>query len=384
MNSREFSYDFVTLYRVVFSFFVTRGRLMNWTDIRSHQDQVEMLRRSIQRGRMAHAYLFSGPQGVGKSLFARVFAQCLFCERHSDEELLACNECSPCRQFNSGSHPDFFSIGCPEGKTEIPVSVFTGTPEKRGHDGLIHDLSLRPMAGTRRIALLDDANRMNEEGANGMLKTLEEPPPNSLLILIADNLDALLPTIRSRCQLLRFSPLPVNDVAELLLENEVTTDPAEAAAAASMSDGSLQTATQLLNPALRTLRDRLYGFLSAADIKPLDAAKAMTDGLEEISSDTPEQRRNANWLFRFTQEFNRQIVLRLTGETAVLCQPSQDLDRAARFFANQGTAGTELAMELFDRCVLAEHHIEWNVNPGRAIEALFDDLARTSRQRRTA
>ena len=109
----------------------------------------------------------------------------------------------------------------------------------------------------------------------------------------------------------------------------------------------------------------------------------MTDGLDAISSDTPEQRRNANWLFRFTQEFYRQIVLRLTGESAVPCQPSQDLDRAARYFASQGAPGTELAMELFDRCVLAEHHIEWNVQPARAVESLFDDLARTSRRSRS-
>ncbi len=354
---------------------------MNWDDLRGHGDQVTMLRRSIARGRLAHAYLFAGPPGVGKSRFARIFAQCLFCERHSDEELLACGECSGCKQMQAASHPDFFLVGCPEGKGEIPVAVFYGSGDKRGKEGLIHDLSLRPMAGSRRVAIIDDANKMNEEGANGMLKTLEEPPPNSLLILIAENLDAVLPTIRSRCQLLRFGALSTDDVAELLIENEFTADADDAASVAAMSDGSLQTAAQLLNPALRNLRERLYGFLSEPDMKPLDAAKTLTSGLDEISSETHEQRRGAGWLIRFAQEFYRQAVLLLSGESQGGLIIPPEVQQFARRLQSRGLAGTELAMDLFDRCVLAENHIDWNVNPGKAIESLFDDLARTSRSR---
>ncbi|MBI1311908.1 DNA polymerase III subunit delta' [bacterium] len=354
---------------------------MNWDDLRGHGGQVEMLRRSIARGRLAHAYLFAGPAGVGKSGFARIFAQCLFCERHADEELLACGECSGCKQMQGESHPDFFFVGCPEGKGEIPVAVFYGSGDKRGKEGLIHDLSLRPMAGSRRVAVIDDANKMNEEGANGMLKTLEEPPPNSLLILIAENLDAVLPTIRSRCQLLRFGALSTNDVTELLLEKELTTNATDAASVAAMSDGSLQTAAQLLNPALRTLRERLYGFLSEPDMKPLDAAKTLTSGLDEIGGDTHEQRRGAGWLIRFAQEFYRQTVLVLSGESLAGQSIPSEVQQFARRLQSRGLAGTELAMDLFDRCVLAENHIDWNVSPGKTIESLFDDLARMSRSR---
>ncbi|MHC4877705.1 MAG: DNA polymerase III subunit delta' [Planctomycetota bacterium] len=356
---------------------------MNWDDLRGHGDQVTMLRRSIARGRLAHAYLFAGPAGVGKSRFARIFAQCLFCERHTDEELLTCGECSGCKQMQAASHPDFFFVGCPEGKGEIPVAVFYGSGDKRGKEGLIHDLSLRPMAGSRRVAIIDDANKMNDEGANGMLKTLEEPPPNSLLILIAENLDAVLPTIRSRCQLLRFGALATEDVADLLVESELTTDTAEASAVAAMSEGSLQTAAQLLNPTLRNLREQLYGFLSEPDMKPLDAAKTLTSGLDEIGGDTHEQRRGAGWLVRFAQEFYRQSVLLLSGIAASDATIPTEVQRYAQRLQSQGLGGTELAMDLFDRCVLAENHIDWNVNPGKAIESLFDDLARTSRSRQS-
>jgi DNA polymerase-3 subunit delta' len=340
-----------------------------------------MMRRSIVRGRQAHAYLFAGAPGIGKSRFARIFAQSLFCENYADTELLACEECSPCRQMNAGSHPDYFAIGCPEGKNEIPVSVFYGDKERRGQEGLIHDLSLRPMAGTRRIAVLDDSNRMNEEGANAMLKTLEEPPPNSMLILIAENLDAMLPTIRSRCQLVRFSSLAANDVADLLLENEIASTPEEASAAAGMSEGSLHTASQLLNPALRTLRLNLYDALATADLRPIDVAKAMTSGIDELGGDTNEQRRNAGWLIRFAQEFYRQVVLQLSGDSTPAGPGSDVVSRFASLLTNRGAKGIELAMELFDRCVLAEDHISWNVAPAKTMDSLFDDLARTTRTR---
>jgi len=355
---------------------------MNWNDLRGHADQIEMLRRSIGRGRLAHAYLFAGPAGTGKATFARIFAQCLFCERFPDSALDACGTCAACRQMNAGSHPDFFLIGCPEGRNEIPVAAFIGVDDRRGRDGLIHDLSLRPMSASRRIAILDDANRMNEEGANAMLKTLEEPPPDSLLVLVADNLDAVLPTIRSRCQLVRFAALPAADVADLLLLTGVTENRDEAAAAAAMSEGSVQTATQLLNPELRSLRQKLFGFLSAADLNPLQAAQTMNAGLEELGSETHDQRRNALWLIRFAEEFYRQVVLRLTDSPVASSSP--DVDRSVARLAPMGTAGVELAMELFDRCTVAEHHIDGNIQPPRTLEALFDDLARTQRLRQAA
>jgi DNA polymerase III subunit delta' len=350
---------------------------MNWNDFRGHKDQRAMLRRSIERGRLAHAYLFAGPAGVGKSRFARIVAQSLFCENFADDELMACDQCSPCKQMNASSHPDYFQVGCPTGKNEIPVEVFKGEKGKH-NEGLIHDLSLRPMAGNRRVAVLDDSNRMNDEGANAMLKTIEEPPDNSLIILVADNLEAVLPTIRSRCQLLRFGNLATNDVEELLLEHEFASDSDEASAAAAMADGSLKTARQLLNPSLRTLRTQLYEALCAKNMKPLDVAKSIVDIIEDISSDTPEQRQNMGWLIRFAQEFYRQVVLQLSGDTSISVVAPQAAAYSKRV-QSQGSHAIEVAMEQFDRAVLAESHIDWNVNPGKSIEALLDDLARIQR-----
>jgi len=352
---------------------------MNWSSLRSHRDQIEMLRRSIGRGRLAHAFLFAGPAGVGKSLFAHIFAQSLLCERIPDADLDACGECPSCRLMEAGSHPDFFTVRCPEGKTEIPVELLKGDQKKRGQDGLIHDLSLRPMVSQLRVAIIDDANRMNSTGFNAMLKTLEEPPSDTLLILIVEKLDGILSTIRSRCQLLRFSGLPDQDVAELLVENQMTSSPAEAQAVASMCAGSLLAAEQLLNPQLRALREQLYGYLSSPQLKPLEIAKAVTAGIDSISGNVHEQRQNAGWLIRFTQEYFRLATLVLSGDSP--SSVPRDVESFCLRHTKSGTAGLELTMALFDLAVVAERRVSWNVNPLRTLEALFDDLAITTRRR---
>lgn len=355
---------------------------MNWSQLRGHTAQIEMLSRSLSRNRLAHAYLFAGPPGVGKSRFARIFAQCLLCERHQDADVTACGECSSCRQMDADSHPDFFWVKCPEGKREIPVEKFIGEKERRPRDGLIFDLSMRPMVSGRRLAIIDDANLMNDEGANAMLKTLEEPPPNSVLILVAENLDGVLPTIRSRCQLIRFAALPTSDVVELLVEHEIAATTEEAQIAAAMSEGSLETASQLLNPGLRSLREQLYQFLGSADMNSVSAAKAMTEGVDALGSESAVQRLNMSWLIRFAQEFYRQALLEVANPGASVAGLTLDLKSFCERQRKQGVAGTELIMELFERAVEAEGHIAGNVGAARVIESLLDDIGRISRKRR--
>ena len=288
---------------------------MNWEKIRGAGEQVERFRRSIERGRLAHAYLFVGPEGIGKKLFARSLAQCLFCRRFEDAELQACGECSSCRQMLAGTHPDFFLVGCPEGKNVLPIEVFAGSKERRGKEGLCYDLSLRPMAGDRKIAVIDDASLMNAESANSLLKTLEEPPPRSLLILIATATDGILPTIRSRCQQVRFAALPEQDVADLLVELKLAEDRREAESVAALSGGSLAVAAQLLDSALRKLRESLYDSLASEELNSLSTAEKLIEGLEQLGGDTATQREGAGWLVRFAIEFYRRTSLELAGDS---------------------------------------------------------------------
>ena len=353
---------------------------MVWERIRGHAEQVEMFRRAIVRGRLSHAYLFAGPEGVGKRLFARTLAQCLFCERRATStDLAACGVCPSCRQMQAGTHPDYLTVGPPPGKSVLPIDVFVGPPDRRGREGLCHDLSLRPMASQRRIAVIDDAHLMNAESANALLKTLEEPPPFASLFLIAANADLILPTIRSRCQLVRFAALPERDAAELLVDLEWVETPDEAAAVAAMCEGSLAVAAQLIEPKLRSLRETIYAGLSTQPYNSLALAKGAVAGLEELGGDSPTQRRHAIWLIRFVVEFYREALKRLTGTASAAGTGSAPVDQFLSSLPADATLAAERLVELIDRALHAEVQIQRMTPVPLCLEAMFDSLGRLQR-----
>ena len=329
---------------------------MIWDSIRGHRDIADMFRRAISRGRLAHAYLLVGPHGVGKRLFARTIAQCLFCEQYPEDELNGCGTCAACKQVQAGTHPDLLMVGCPPGKKNIPIELLSGSREHRGRDGLCHDLALRPMSATRRVALIDDAELMAEEGANALLKTLEEPPRGSIIFLMTPEIDPILPTIRSRCQPIRFSPLSEVDIAELLLEQKFVTDPAVAAEVAGVAEGSLTTAQDLLEPELRELRNVVLRHVSARDIQSYVAASAIGAALDAFGSDSTSQRRYAFWVVHFA-----------VGQLRDMLAACDDIERADQL-------GTML-----DRCVEAELHLRQTMPVPLCMEALFDALSRIQR-----
>ena len=173
---------------------------MSWQRVRGHDGLVEAFDRVVQRGRLAHAYFFAGPSGVGKRLFANELAKALLCESTAKSRLEACDHCSACLQVDAGSHPDFFVVSKPPDTVTIPIESMRD---------LSRDLSHKPARGHGKIAIVDDADYLTDPttpaAANAFLKTLEEPPPRSVLILIGTDSDLQLPTIISRCQIVRFS-----------------------------------------------------------------------------------------------------------------------------------------------------------------------------------
>ncbi len=349
-----------------------------WTSLRGHAEQQEMFRRTIRRHRLSQAYLFVGPEGIGKQQFARRLAQSLLCHNPGEDPLEACGDCSGCKPFLAGAHPDFLYVGCPEGKRELPIALLVGSEERRGQEGLCHDLSLAPLPGSRKVAIVDDADTMNDASANSFLKTLEEPPDRAILFLIASNLDALLPTIRSRCQLVRFSSLETSDIEKLLLEQNLVESEADAKFASALSEGSLSTARQLLEPELRELRKLLYAQLAQPAFSGLSLSKLLLEGLAKISTETPVQRINGQWLIRFTVEFFRAALLRFNT-------PSNDSDQSIPevipFVTRVQTFPDPLGLigQLIDRTVDASMHIDQNVPVPATLDALYDEFSRLLR-----
>src|SRR5262245_29605984 len=186
---------------------------MSWQPILGHDSVLASFRRVVANKRLAHAYLFCGPEGVGKRLFAAELAKALLCEEPpAGQPLTTCDRCASCRLVEAGNHPDFFAVRRPEDKNELPIDVMRE---------LCANFGLKAARGRGKVAVLDDADDMNEEAANCFLKTLEEPPPRSVFVLIGTDPQRQLPTIRSRCQIVRFAPLPEKTVLELLSKNGV-------------------------------------------------------------------------------------------------------------------------------------------------------------------
>jgi len=344
-----------------------------WDGFFGHDEQIEMFRRAISRDRLAQGYLFVGPAGVGKRTFAVKLATCLFCERCADTDLEACGECSACRQMAARSHPDFFQVGCPEGKRELPISVFLGDEDERGRAGLCYQLSLSPVSGGRRFAVIDDADAMNEAAANAFLKSLEEPQPGAVLILIAERPDELLPTIRSRCQSVRFSPLADSEVVQLLMSLNVATDLQTAQTAAVLAEGSPTVAAKLLDPALRALREILLEELGKQPFDPSRTADRLVKGIEPFS-ELAAQRDAVGWIARFAATFFRQVARSVLEPELADAGAAAFAARVLKVCGDEGEALERLA-GLIERAGDIENQLSLYASPVLCIESFAYDLA---------
>lgn len=328
---------------------------MIWDRLLGHDSQVEMFRRAVGRGRLGHAYLFIGPRGIGKRFFARLLAQSLFCSRIPDEHLDACGECPSCVQMQAGTHPDLIEIRREEGKKFISIEQMAGDRENRGRVGLCHELAMAPMSAPRRIAVIDDADSMSPEATNSFLKTLEEPPAGAVLFLLTPDIEPILPTIRSRCQPVRFHPLS-NDQLIRLLQEEKESGEVISPEIIDMAEGSLETARQLLDPGIHKLWQVVMRQLTGESLDAMKAVKGVGDALDDLGGDTAAQRLHMRWVVGFAVETLRRRLIAATT-----------LDECDRLGL------------MLDRCFEAERHLQQTMPIPLCLEAMFTELGRRSR-----
>ncbi|HOM16349.1 MAG TPA: DNA polymerase III subunit delta' [Thermoguttaceae bacterium] len=365
-----------------------------WQGILGHDRIVERFRRAAAQDRLGGSFLFVGPPGVGKATFARRLAQALLCQTSSEAALDPCNSCNSCSMVLAGNHPDLHIVGKPPDKSFIPLETFVGERERRMREGLIYELSLKPFLGGRKIAIIDDADYLHAESANCLLKTLEEPPPRTVIILIGVSPARQLPTIRSRCQLVRFQPLEPEMVQEILLREQTATDPAEARRLALLSEGSLERARQLADAHLWDFRKTLWIGLSQARLDPLGLAEQVSAQVESAGQEASARRERLRVIVGMAAEYYRQVLYQHSGgqERGPLQAPprepskpgSSQAPRTWMFLDPQETeaiqnwgAGLEAAAERLDRCLEAAEQIDRNANLALLIEAWLVDLAGT-------
>jgi DNA polymerase-3 subunit delta' len=332
---------------------------MSWQRVRGHDAQIRAFERAVQRGRLAHAYLFTGPAGIGKCLFAIELAKTLLCENPPPNRFEACDHCSACVQIEAGTHADYHYAGLPEGKHEWPITLMRE---------ILHAFGLKSARGHGKVAILDDADDLNEEAANAFLKTLEEPPPRSVLILIGTSLERQLPTIVSRCQVVRFAPLPEPLVVELLQTRGI--EAAQIRRVARLSGGSPGQAVALADPVLWEFRHTFVRALGTTPIDSVALAKIWSTLIEDAGKDSAAQRQRATLSLQLILDFLNDVLRVQLGGTARLVEGEEirTLENLAR------RVDVERVLALLERCLRGDEQIDRRAQLVLVLEALTDEL----------
>jgi len=256
----------------------------------------------------------------------------------------------------AGNHPDLLEIGLRKEKRSLLLEQFIGPKERRFREGLCHDLALKPSLASRRVAIIDHADTFSAETANCLLKTLEEPPPGALLILIGTSEARQLPTIRSRAQVLRFSPLPSNKVEQILLEQKIAGSPSMAHDIAQLAGGSLDQAREMAREDLWELRSACLQLLSQPALDSVALATRVHEFSQNAGKEAPPRRAALIAAIGLCREHFRQQLR-----------------------SNPDSAAASVLMARIDRCLSAEQQVDRNAHPQTVTQCWADDLAKGER-----
>ena len=242
---------------------------MGFEALLGNEQLKETLSAARRKGRMSHFYLLSGPRGSGKHTLADLIAAAMLCQEPEGP----CGVCPHCRKVRSGSHPDYITIDDPTKKT-VPVDLIR---EARA------DIFVRPNEGARKIYLFPRAQDMGIPGQNALLKVLEEPPPYGVFLLLTDNPEKLLPTVRSRCVELKLRALPEDLLRRKLRAEFPEADDSRIAAAMMRSGGYLGQARELLGG--QGLSEHAKSFAAAYAARDVFALQKLLTPMEKWKRD---------------------------------------------------------------------------------------------------
>lgn len=357
---------------------------MSWEHVIDQERACRVLQRALEQERVPHAYLFHGPQGVGKRAAGLALARALLCVNNRQEP---CETCPACQKTRRMVHPDVHILfPYPKGTDEEDIAQRiqrlgeepyaavgyaqrpslddpTATSNKqvmyhidRIHADLLRPMSFRPVEGRHKIALVTDAEYMNEAAANAFLKLLEEPPAQTVFILTTSRPEQLLPTIVSRCQRLRFDPLSPEAI-EQALRARTEMEPGRAATLARMADGSYMRALDLYeNKDLMASRRLVLEYLRAAYTGNIEQ---LNERINEMGMQGREHVKN---LLHLMLRWLRDLLLYQTlGDEA----PLVNVDQAAaiaRFCENLPDANLDVMTERVEEAIgLAERNVRLNL-----------------------
>ena len=256
-------------------------------DILGHQSVVASLRHGLAANRLAQTYLFVGDNQIGKTTTARALAKVLLCDNRSIDPIDSCDTCAACRSIDADSHSDVRQIG-PTGPSRIlRIAQFwprDGVKEHPADRAMLRDLYFAPVSGKRRIFIVEAAESMNEDTANSLLKVLEEPPSYTLFILTASSVQAVLPTILSRSQTLRFAPVPEPEIAARLIAIGLSSQKATLLAAYAQGRPGIALRAASSPTAMTARDDILNAAEESSSGAPVIAGYKIADDLRKASA----------------------------------------------------------------------------------------------------
>jgi len=388
---------------------------MSWTEIIGQSRIVEALRRTLNSDRVAHAYLFFGPDGVGKRATALEFSKALLCENNGDE---ACDTCRACSKVDRMIHPDVHvlfphptDVDAHDVAERLKLLVedkyatidyirrpslknAASTSNKQAfysvariNEEIRRALSFKPVEGRYKVAIITDAHLMRTEASNAFLKRLEEPTPQTVFILTTARPERLLPTIISRCQRFRFEPLAPEAVEEALIKRKGL-DRDRSATLARMGSGSFSRALELSeSEELMMLREKVLEFYRHAFSQNVDK---LSDLIDEIGRLGREQVKNTlGLMLRWTRDL---LLFQEVGSANILVNVDQ-AGTIERFCANLPNANLEaMVLQVENAIELVERNVQLNlvltvlaqklgkamrgIETGRLYVPLVEDLVR--------
>lgn len=314
-------------------------------NIIGHEMIKQYFKKSLMADKVSHSYIFEGPYGVGKKTLANEFAKVLLCENPNKP----CGICKSCKMIEAGTHPDINHV-----KRDTKITKIDTVREQ-----VIKYMDIKPYVGEYKIVIIEEADTLNIEGQNAMLKTIEEPPSYGIIILVTQNLASLLPTIKSRCIHMRFSPLPNQSVTDYLISRQVSEH--EVAIYTQFCEGSIGKAKDLIdNEAFLTQRKESISYLNRLD-------KANLMELYSIVKEICDKKEEITTILDFWELWYRDIAIAKSLKTDnfyYLDYKSQLLDIAEKLTYNKISSNLEHIKE-------SRRAIGQNVNTTLIIENLL-------------